>query len=77
MSFFTDIGNVQTLQDLTNHSYNANLQATGDMLTADLRGAGTIRLAATGPTGASRTMFQYQSPHYTTRLSDLPIARVG
>ena len=48
MSFFTDIGNVQTLQDLTNHSYNANLQATGDMLTADLRGAGTIRLAITG-----------------------------
>ena len=41
------------------------------------KGAGTIRLAATGPTGASRTLFQYQSPHYTTRLSDLPIARVS
>lgn len=41
------------------------------------KGAGTLRIAATGPTGASRVLFQRQSPHYTTRLRDLPIARVG
>lgn len=40
-------------------------------------GAGTIRIAATGPTGAGRTLFQHQSPHYTSRWSDLPIARAG
>jgi len=39
------------------------------------RGTGTVRIAATGPTGVSRTLFQNQSPHYTSRWSDLPIAR--
>lgn len=51
------------------------LMRTIDQLNEE-KGAGTLRLAATGPTGASRTLFQYQSPHYTTRLSDLPVARV-
>jgi len=52
------------------------LMRTIDQLNEE-RGAGTIRMAATGPTGADRVLFQHQSPHYTTRISDLPIARVG
>ena len=42
----------------------------------EVKGAGTIRMAAVGINQRWLTKFEKQSPHYTTRLRDLPIARV-
>jgi DNA polymerase V len=42
----------------------------------EVKGAGTIRMASVGINQRWLTRFGRQSPHYTTRLRDLPIARV-
>lgn len=47
-----------------------------DQLNA-VKGDGTIRMAAVGLNQAWLTRFERQSPHYTTNLKDLPIARVS
>jgi DNA polymerase V len=41
-----------------------------------VKGDGTIRMASVGINQRWLTRFERQSPHYTTRLRDLPIARV-
>jgi DNA polymerase V len=42
----------------------------------EVKGAGTIRMASVGINQRWLTKFEKQSPHYTTRFRDLPIARV-
>ncbi len=51
------------------------LMRTIDQLN-EVKGAGTVRMASVGINQRWLTRFEKQSPHYTTRLRDLPIARV-
>jgi DNA polymerase V len=41
------------------------------------RGRGTLRMASVGVNQRWLTRFEKQSPHYTTRWSDVPVARAG
>jgi len=43
----------------------------------ELKGAGTIRMASVGINQRWLTRFERKSPAYTTRISDIPVARVG
>ena len=53
-----------------------NLLRVVDQLN-EISGAGTIRTASVVIDARWMTRFSKQSPHYTTKISDIPIARVG